>query len=64
MRTSGSARLNGCEVVPRLGAEIGTRGDQALGSGIVHEGPRRVARLENSSISGTIGSVSVVIVNA
>ncbi len=51
-------------ILPRLRSEIGLRGNQTLGGGIIHEGPRWVARLEKSSISGTIGSVSVVIVNA
>src|SRR5262249_50013894 len=49
---------------PGLGAEIGARGDEAPRDCVVHAGPRRVARWEKSSIRGTIGSASVVMVNA
>src|SRR5262249_45755874 len=49
---------------PGLGAEIGTRGDQTPRDAVVHAGPRRVARWANSSIRGTIGSASVVMVKA
>ena len=39
------------------------RGDEAPGDVVVHGAPRRAARLLKSSIRGTIGSVSVVMVN-
>ena len=42
--------------VPGLGAEIGLGRDKSPCCVAVHDGPRRVARLEKSSISGTIGS--------
>jgi hypothetical protein len=54
---------NGRVFLPRLRAQIRTRGYQAPGRRIVHVAPRRAARLLNSSIRGTIGSASVVMVN-
>ena len=59
-----SHRLSSGEALgPGLRAQIRPRRYQTPAERVTHSAPRRVFRRENSSIKGTIGSLSVIMVN-